>query len=142
MSNNLIEEKIKVFIESSDDIDTANVESATYQTMVGAGRALVQVETKTQITVGKKLTLQLKQATAADGTGAKNLGDPAVFTATGTEVAKAVKEVRASDLDSENGFKFIGYEIGTDLGSAVIAAAVIILGELSYSQTASSYATS
>lgn len=131
--NNKLSESLKIYGEGSADIDTSDLTSAVYRDVAGAGRILVQAETVTNLTVGKILTLQLKQAKDSAGTDAKNLGDAVTFTAAGTEVGKVVAEKVASNLDSENGFTHVGFTVGTDLGSAVIASIVTILGELAYS---------
>lgn len=131
--NSKLSEILKVYGQGSDDIDTADLTSAIYRDVANAGRILVQAETVTQLTVGKILTLQLKQAKDAAGTDAKDLGTAVTFTAAGTEVAKVVAEKVAADLDTANGFTHVGFTVGTDLGSAVIASVVTILGELAYS---------
>jgi hypothetical protein len=77
----------------------------------------------------KKLTAQLLQATTAGGDGEKPL----------TTVLEIVEgtfgtlEVKDSDLDQNNGFKFVALKLGTDADAAKLGGGTLILDSLRYS---------
>lgn len=113
------------------DIDTADRTSAYvdvqgFRQITGAG----QCET---LSATKVLTVQLLQATDSSGTGSKNLGTAATFTApTGGSKGKAQQHAYDAELDKENGFRYVAVKIGTDEGSAVFGSAQILLSEPAY----------
>lgn len=130
--NNLLSEEIKVVSQASADIDTSDVSSTVYQDVSNFRRAYIRVETVTNLTVGKILTLTPKQATAAGGTSAKALGSAVTFTATGTGKGFVGVDIDVSKMDTKNGFTFLGWTVGSDLGSAVVASVATVLGEPNY----------
>ena len=64
---------------------------------------------------GKKVVLQLKQATDSAGTGSKNLGSAVTVTNTGhSRDVIARVETRADSLDADNDFVYVGLNADTD----------------------------
>lgn len=136
-------EALKVNCQGYADIDTSDQSSAVYVDVTNFRRILTKVMTTTSLTNGKILSLQLMQATSAAGAGAKVLGSPVTFTATGTakaevsldtEINSILKDVEGvtNGLDVAGGFKFVGFQVSSDLGSAVIAAVTQIFGDAGY----------
>jgi len=127
----LIEEVKFVNAVNSADIDTADVTS----TYVDA-KDFKQITGSAQceaLTVGKILTVQLLQATDSSGTGAKVLGTAVTYTApTGGGRGVVQQHAYTAELDNENGFRYVAVRVGTDLGSAVVGSAQILLSEPSY----------
>lgn len=136
-------EALKVNCQGFADIDTSDQTSAVYVDITNFRRILTKVMTTTSLTVGKILTLQLMQATSAAGAGAKVLGVPATFTATGTAKAEVSLDTEINSIlkgvdgvtdgiDVAGGFKYVGFRVSSDLGSAVIAAVTQIFGDADY----------
>lgn len=116
---------------NNSDIDTAD-RTSSYVPVKGF-RQITGVGQCEALTVGKKLTVQLMQAKDDSGTDAKVLGTAAVYTApTGGGRGKAQQHSYDEALDSENGFTHVAVRIGTDLGSAVVGSAQILLSEPYY----------
>lgn len=109
------------------DIDTADVESGTFYSMADFDRVRAVARATADMTAGKIISVQLKQATAADGTGSKNLGSAVtVAAASGALQPQAEVEATADEMDNENSFTFVGVEIGVDEGSAIDGCAVLL----------------
>lgn len=128
MANSKITERLQ-FVDVLP-LGTAEVRTGTYVSMSGIGRALARAKyAETTATVA---TLQLYQATDANGTGAKPLSDEVSATTDGT-TAEAVTlevEIRASDLDIANDFTHVTAVVGYGAGDATEA--TLILGDLSF----------
>lgn len=127
--------QVEVAIDSAD-IDTSDVSSAVYYPVKGFKKIYAKCKTTTNLTSTKTLTLQLKQATSAEGAGAKALGDAQVFTADTTEKGEIYADSEVDALDADNGFLFVGVTVGSTLGSAVAASAVIVLADPVYAPVA------
>lgn len=125
--------KTQVLIKPQADIDTAAVTGASYKSVAGYRRAAVLAAAEGP-GAGKKLTVQLKQATAANGTGAKDLGAAVEVTAVATEDLVAVAETWVEQMDVAGGFTFISASIKTDKGSAVDGSALLVLDHGRYSE--------
>ena len=96
-------------------------DGSTYNRFIGVAECGI-------ITAGQSLIVQLLQATTAAGGGAKALGSTATFLAAGAVVTGvAICDARAEELDSANGFKFIGIRL-TASESDKVAGAVIGFG--------------
>lgn len=118
------------------DVDTSDVTGAVFYDASLFKKAYARATTATNLTVGKKLTLTPMQATSAAGEGAKILGTAVIFTATGSEKGTIDTDIDLEAMDEANGFTFVGLKVGTDLGSAVVAAAALILGTPRYTPIA------
>lgn len=115
------------------DIDTADVTSAYVK--LDHHRRVMAVVNTASLAQGKKLTVQLKQATAAVGTGAKNLGAAVeVVAGSGGGAVSAIAEAMAEELDTANGYAYVAVTVGTDAGSATDGAAFLILGDGRFSE--------
>lgn len=125
--------KVDVLIAPQADIDTADVTGATYFKMDGYRQATV-IAAAEGPGAGKILTLQLKQATAANGTGSKVLGSAVTATAVASENLAAVATALVEEMDVKNGFIYLSATIGTDKGSAVDGSAVLVRSEGRYSE--------
>lgn len=125
--------KTDVLIAPQADIDTSDVTGAVYFKMDGYREATVLAAAEGP-GAGKKLTVQLKQATAANGTGSKNLGTAVVATATASENLAAVATALVEEMDVKNGFIYISATIGTDKGSAVDGSALLVRSKGRYSE--------
>ncbi len=68
-----------------------------------------------QVSAGETLRIQLRQDTDASGTAdPRNLGDAVVVTAgTGGEPLMCVAEAHVSDMDLEDGYRFVGAIVTT-----------------------------
>lgn len=125
--------KTTVAIKPQADIDTADVTSAVYVSMAEY-RRVYAIASCEGPGAGKILTAQLKQATDASGSGAKNLGTAATATATASEDLVAVAEANVEDMDTANGFYFVGVTIGTNKTSAVDGACTLTRDRGRYSE--------
>lgn len=116
---------------NSSNIDTSD-QTSSYYDVQGFKQITASAQCEA-LTVGKKLTVQLLQATDSSGTGSKDLGTAVVYTApVGGGRGKAQQHAYDSSLDIEGGFRYVAVRIGTDLGSAVVGSAQILLSEPSY----------
>lgn len=123
----------QVLIKPQADIDTADITSTVFFP-VSDYRRIVAIAAAEGPGVGKKLTVQLKQAKSDAGSEAKNLGAAVAVTAEDTEDLVAVAEAFVEQLDSANGFTYVGATIGTDKGSAVDGSCVLIRDQGRYSE--------
>jgi len=131
--NNKISEELSI-LEGviSEDIDTADLTSSYYP-VADARRIAAKIFTKTVVAQTKKITIQLLQATAAAGTGSKNLGSVVESIApTGGSKLNALVEAQVSDMDINGGFNHVAVKVGSDNGAAVIAGCVLLLGDKRY----------
>jgi len=117
--------KVDVLIKPQADIDTSDVTGAVYFKMDGYREAAVLAACEGP-GAGKILTVQLKQATAANGTGSKNLGSAFTATAVASEDLSVVAQALVEEMDHKNGFIYISATIGTDKGSAVDGSALLV----------------
>lgn len=120
-------------IAPAADIDTAAVASTVYHSVAGYRRAVVHGHAAAP-GAEKTLTVQMKQATDDEGAGAKDLGNPVVVAAEGTEALLAVAEAWVEQMDHANGFTFVGATVKTNKGSAVRGGASLILDCGRYSE--------
>lgn len=115
----------------SDDIATADLTS-DYYSMANARRVGAKLFTDT-IAQTKIATIQLLQAKDDQGTDSKALTSVVTVTApTGGAKLQAYVEAMAEDMDRANGYTHVAVVVGSDNATAVIASAVIILGEKGY----------
>lgn len=122
------ENQIDISVQSAD-IDTADVDSAVFYDATDFEQIAGIAKVTADLTAGKVVSVQLLQATAADGTGKKVLGSAVTeAAASGALQPTARVEVSADALDHENGFVFVGVRIGTDEGSAIDGAGVVVRG--------------
>jgi len=117
---------IDLGVEPADSQDES---SAVFLSMADYDRvmAIAEIETMTDT---KILTVQLRQATDAAGSGAKDLGTAGTFTAA-TAVAlmgHAVAEANSNEMDTANSFTFVGVRVTTDEGGNLMMGASIIRG--------------
>lgn len=123
-----ISESVQVDLAAqAADIDTADVDGAVFYDMQGYDRVMGLAKVTDDLTAGKVVSVQLLQATDASGTSKKVLGT-AVTTAaaSGALQPTARQDAGADSMDSDNGFTFVGIRIGTDEGSAIDGAGVIV----------------
>ena len=80
------------------------------------------------ITAGQSIVVQLLQASDTTGTGVKVLGSSATFLAAGAVVTGVAQcDARAEELDTANGFRYVGIRL-TATESDKVAGAVIGFG--------------
>ena len=100
--------------------------------VTGAQEVLTTVTTGS-VAAGSTVTLQAMQALDAAGTGAKALGAPVVSTAPAGGSPIAIQaDTAIVDLDDQNGFGFVTVQLSSNNGSAVQAAATLVLGNNRY----------
>lgn len=110
---------------------TTDRESA-FRTAVGFQRFRAFLQTAT-VTATDFATIQLLQATDADGADKKALSAVVTFTAgSGGAPARIEVEAEIDELDSANGFTFIAVKATSDNATALLAAATLELHGASY----------
>jgi len=119
----LIERASYDAVVAPQDVGTANVTGSWIP--VDQFQRFLVVAVSDEVTEGDTLTVQLRQATNDEGSGAADLGDLVTVTAGGAEALTALAEAKASDID--DGFTHItaivgGSADGTE-GAAVIVRA-------------------
>lgn len=104
--------------------------TGTWVSMSGVGRVLARA--KFSETTATTATLQLYQAQAADGTGAKVLTDPVAEMTDGTTASAPALaiEVAAGKLDLTQDYGFVTAVVS--YGSGDMVEATLILGDLSH----------
>lgn len=113
------------------DVGTADVTGGTFYDMKGFGRAAA-VGISAQAADTETFTVQLMQATDASGTSAKTLGTAVTATATSAnEVLEALQEAKASDMDTDNDFTFIGAQLSSS-ETGLVGTATLIRADGSY----------
>lgn len=110
---------------TTGDLDTAWVDAAFYDTFM----AVIMAGD-----LGSSATLdaRLRQATSDAGAGAKNITGKAItqLTQAGTDSNKqAVINCRTSDLDTNNGYRYVSLQVS--VGTATSDSAAVLLGFLS-----------
>ena len=84
------------------------------------------------VTAAKILTVQLRQAKDAAGTGAKDLGAPVTSVGAGGNPPADVEiEKRSDELDHKNGFTHVTAVLGID-EAAKLGAAYVVRGDRRY----------
>jgi len=117
-------------IVAPQDVGTADVTGA-WTTVADAKRFVVLAKAGA-VTAAKILTVQLRQAQDAAGTGAKDLGTPVTSVGVGGAAPPDVEiEHYAADLDSKNGFTFVTAVLGID-ENAKLGAAYLVRGDRRY----------
>lgn len=114
------------------DVSTADV-TGEYVDMQGFGR-VAAVAVTDELAADDAVSIQLIQATAADGTGAKNLGDAVSVTGTAGDAAQLFAEAHVNDLDTANDFRYVAVQISAtpDGGTTVNAGATMLRADGSY----------
>ncbi len=102
--------------------------TSSYYSMAGIGR-VVAAATTAALGVGKKLTIQFKQAQDAAGLNAKNLGNAVNVVMAAGGAAFGTAEIQTTDMDANNGFTHLAVQISSDNGVAVDGAAVLAFGD-------------
>jgi len=117
-------------IVAPQDVGTADVTGAFID--VSDAKRFVVLAKAGAVTAGKTLTVQLRQAKDAAGTGAKDLGTPVTAVgAGGNAPADVAIEKYAADLDGANGFTHVTAVLGID-ENAKLGAAYVVRGERRY----------
>jgi hypothetical protein len=112
------------------DVGTADV-TGTW-TDVSDCKRFVLLAKAGAVTAGKTLSVQLRQAKDAAGTGAKDLGAPvAAVGAGGNPPADVQVEKYAGELDAANGFTHVTAVLGID-ENAKLGAAYLVRGDRRY----------
>lgn len=110
----------------SQDVSTADI-TGNYVDMAGYGR-VAAIAVTDQLAADDAVSVQLIQATAADGTGAKNLGSAVSVTGTANTAEQLFVEAAADDLDTANGFRYVAVQISaTPNGATTINAAATMI---------------
>lgn len=114
------------------DVSTADV-TGNYVDVAGYDRVAAVVVTD-QLAASDTVSVQLIQATASDGTGAKNLGSAVSVTGTASTAEQLFVEAVASDLDTANGFRYVAAQVSATPNGAttVNAAATMIRADGAY----------
>jgi len=109
------------------DVGTADVQGGIFVDASRARRVMARA-TAANLTDGQTLTVQLMQATAADGTAAKALSSVVTQTAPAEgELGSVNVEADVGSLDISNGFKFVGAKIGSGTNGKVGSADIVLL---------------
>ena len=112
------------------DVGTADV-TGTFTDVSNCKRFVVLAKAGA-VTAAKTLTVQLRQAKDAAGTGAKDLGLPVTSVGAGGNPPADVEiEHYSGDLDAANGFTFVTAVLGID-ENAKLGAAYLVRGERRY----------
>lgn len=112
------------------DVGTADI-TGSWKDVSDAKRFVVLAKAGA-VTAAKTLTVQLRQATDAAGTGAKDLGTPVTSVGVGGAAPPDVEiEHYAADLDAKNGFTFVTAVLGID-ENAKLGAAYLVRGDRRY----------
>lgn len=130
MTNKLLE---KLVVEPAIlNADIVTLKESTFRPAKDFFDYAAHLQTST-VAQTKIVTLRLLQATDSSGTGKKLLGTLNTFTdPTGGAVANMRVSATRDDLDE--GFTHIAVEVDSDNATAVIGAAVLLLGDPVYSQ--------
>lgn len=130
MNSKLTERLDLQSIIASQDVGTANV-TGTFVDVSKAERFVVLAKAGA-VTAGKILTVQLRQAQDAAGTGAKDLGAAVTAVGVGGAAPPDVEvEKQLDELDGANGFTHVTAVLGID-EAAKLGAAWIVLGDRRY----------
>ncbi len=117
-------------IVEPQDVGTADV-TGTWVDARHAGRLVVLAKAGA-VTAAKVLTVQLRQAQDAAGTGAKDLGAAVTSVGVGGAAPPDVEiEKVPSDLDGTNGFTHVTAVLGID-EAAKLGAAYVVRGDRRY----------
>jgi hypothetical protein len=112
------------------DVGTADVTGVFVD--VSDAKRFVVLAKAGAVTAGKTLTVQLRQAKDAAGTGAKDLGLPVTSVGAGGNPPADVEIERYSgDLDESNGFTHVTAVLGID-ENAKLGAAYLVRGDRRY----------
>ena len=130
MSKKLTEALAIDCIVAPQDVGTADV-TGTFVDISDAGRLVVLAKAGA-VTAGKVLTVQLRQAKDAAGTGAKDLGAPVTSVGVGGAAPPDVQvEVTPAELDGANDFTHVTAVLGID-ENAKLGTAYLIQGDRRY----------
>jgi len=130
MSKKLTEALAFDCIVPPQDVGTGDV-TGTFVDVTNAGRIVVLAKAGA-VTAGKILTVQLRQAQDAAGTGAKDLGAAVTSVGVGGAAPPDVEiEKTLFDLDGANGFTHVTAVLGID-ENAKLGAAYIVQGDRRY----------
>ena len=112
------------------DVGTADVTGA-WTDVTDANRFVVLAKAGA-VTAAKVLTVQIRQAKDAAGTGAKDLGAPVTSVgAGGNPPADIEVEKRGDELDHKNGYTHVTAVLGID-ENAKLGAAYLVRGDRRY----------
>lgn len=112
------------------DVGTADV-TGTFVDVRDCNRFVVLAKAGA-VTAAKTLTVQLRQAKDAAGTGAKDLGAPVTSVgAGGNPPADVEVEKRGDELDHKNGYTHVTAVLGID-ENAKLGAAYVVRGDRRY----------
>jgi hypothetical protein len=112
------------------DVGTADI-TGTFVDVSNAKRFVVLAKAGA-VTAAKTLTVQLRQAKDAAGTGAKDLGAPVTSVGAGANPPADVEiEKYSGDLDAANGFTHVTAVLGID-ENAKLGAAYLVRGDRRY----------
>lgn len=130
MTNKLLE---KLVVEPAIlNADIVTLRESSFRAAKDFFQYVAHLQTST-VAQTKIATLRLLQATDSSGTGKKLLGTLKTYTApTGGGTANLTASATRDDLDE--GFTHIAVEVDSDNATAVIGAAVLLLGDPVYSQ--------
>ncbi len=107
--------------------DISAAKTSPFVPIAGSRQILVAVTTGA-VAIGKKVTVQLLQATDAAGAGSKPLGAAVEKVAAGA-AGPLDLTVDATTERLDDGFAFVAVQLASDNGAAVSGAAVLILGD-------------
>ncbi len=117
-------------IVAPQDVGTADVTGSWID--VSNCKRFVVLAKAGAVTAAKVLTVQLRQAKDAAGTGAKDLGAPVTAVGAGGNPPTDVEIERYSgDLDATNGFTHVTAVLGID-ENAKLGAAYVVRGDRRY----------
>jgi len=124
--------KISDYIRFSVGKASADIVTPVTTAYVDASdaRRFLAVLSLTALADTKTATIQLKQATASNGAGAKNLGTAVVYTASGAVTDVVITaEAQINDLDNANGFTYVAATVSSNNTAAVPAAVTLLKGD-------------
>lgn len=130
MSNNKFSELANA-VAGVGHADITTARTSTVFASVAKYRRLVGIGACATLAAGKKLTVQLMQATDAAGTGAKVLGTAKTGAALEQEV---MQDANVSDMDIAGGFTFVAIKVQSDNGATHAGGGVVVMDMGRYSE--------
>lgn len=124
--------KLNEYIKDLEGVVPVSTQDASTDTWIDASHyeRVAAIGMCGELTSGKIMTVQLRQATDASGTSAKDLGTAATFTASDGDLSgTAFAEAEVRDMDGDNDFLYVGVRVTTDEGSSKICAAALLLAD-------------
>lgn len=121
-----VHERIEVEL-ALNEVDIKSVKKSPFYDMSDFRNVYVKAQTDI-LEADKKVTLTFLQADNKLGTKAKELGKPLEVMAKEADNQTLELEMLANQMDTNNGFRYVGFSLKSDNSAAIKANAVLILG--------------